>query len=120
MGISSRQRRSIWCLLAFTHLVMIFCCIWFLLSHIWFLPEIATQYYACGTTLHRFTQLIILSQYIVGSWFIFSRIWNSPRALRWIQKQIQNRLQKFDSENEPSSQETTIQKHNYNDQLNCI
>lgn len=127
MQTSRRKRQTIWCLIGFTHLVTIFCVIWFFIGHVWFLPEIARQYYACSKTLHHFTQIIVLIQYIAGVWFIFCSIWNSPRTLRWLEKTIQHRLSQFSNDEQCDDKDNTTEHREIiygnvqqNEHLNCI
>lgn len=125
--ISFKKRRAIWYLIGFTHLISIFCIVWFFVGHIWLVPEIVGHHYTCKRMLHRFTQIMVLMQYTVGTWFIFCHIWSSPCALRWLEKKIQVRLTQISTANVHVKQDNMIENRdivyastNQNDSLNNI
>jgi hypothetical protein len=79
------------CIFAFTHLTVVFSIIWFFIGHIWiFQPK-----NVCKTNASKFSVVILIFEYIIGIWYLCSRIWNSPSVLQWLQKTIQHRLGKF-------------------------
>jgi hypothetical protein len=58
------------------------------------------QYLQCSEVLGRFTRAIVIIQYMVGTWIILCRIWNSPKALEWFHQRIQQRLVHFTPQEE--------------------
>ncbi|CAF1287898.1 unnamed protein product [Rotaria sordida] len=96
------QRYLLWLVTAFTHLVTVFCIIWFFIGHIWFIQELKSEV-----------------QYIVGIWMIYYRIRYSRRVLHPFQKKIHHHLQQS-SENDKclDAKETTENQKNVGDNAN--
>jgi uncharacterized membrane protein len=115
------NRRAIWCLITFAHLVTVFCIIWFFIGHIWFISQFVTCVggfgYRCNLKMHVFTIIMVVVQYIVGMWMIYCRIWNDSETLRYLRKKIQHRLEQFPDNDKCLDKRDTIacQKNVHND-----
>ena len=68
------------------------------------------QYRECSEVLGQFTRAILIIEYIVGAWIILCRIWNSPKALEWFQRRIQQRLVHFSPQQESSSDKESTEE----------
>ncbi|CAF1539803.1 unnamed protein product [Rotaria sordida] len=96
------QRYFLWLVTAFTHLVTIFCIIWFFIGHIWFIQELGIDFH-----------------YIVGICMIYDRIQYSRRVLHPFEKKIHHYLQQS-SENDKclDAKEKTENQKNVGDNAN--
>lgn len=89
------------CIFAFTYFLVLFSLIWFVLGHIWIVQRTSVFDHenSCKTNVSKVTVVILLCEYILGIWYLGSRLWNSPCVLRWLQATIQRRLGKFSDDN---------------------
>jgi hypothetical protein len=85
------------CIFAFTYCLVIFSIIWFIIGHIWIfrITYVSDNGNFCKTNVSKVSLMILLYEYIIGIWYITSRIWNNQSVLRWLQNIIQYRLGKF-------------------------
>jgi hypothetical protein len=109
------ERLMIWNLTAFTHLVTIFCIIWFCIGHIWFIQALTTIDPLHGDWCYRsiptFHIILFVVQYIVCIRFVCSFIWNNPRILRYLRKNIHQRLNQFPN-NDKHFDTEDVNQHN--------
>ena len=112
------HRHLIWTLMAFTHVVTIFCVVWFFVSHIWFARQFRIKYddyrylygsynsdyynngydyvnyyqYDFDRELRKFTIVMFVVHYVVGGFMILVWLWNFVRDLRRSKANTQDRL----------------------------
>jgi asparagine N-glycosylation enzyme membrane subunit Stt3 len=84
-------------ILGFSQLILVFCVLWFLLSHVWFI-ELYTDDWYYGRIMSRyilFGVIMFIVEYIVGIWIVYCRICSSPQILRYIALELKNRRDRF-------------------------
>ncbi|UJR16627.1 hypothetical protein I4U23_003527 [Adineta vaga] len=82
------------CIFAFTYCLVIFSIIWFMFGHIWMFRKInvSDNGQFCKTSTSKVTIMILLYEYLIGIWYMGSRIWNNLFILNSLQNFIQHRL----------------------------
>ena len=85
------------CVFAFTYCLVTFSIIWFVLGHIWIMKSENTfqDGQICKTTASKFIIVILFYEYVVGIWYVGSRVWNDPSILILFQNILQRRLGKL-------------------------
>lgn len=86
----------------FTHFMVMFCILWFLLGHI-FIYKSTTVFgqrnSSCTTNVSQVSIVILIFEYMIGIWYLCCRIWNSSAVLSWLQQMIRRRMDEFSNGN---------------------
>ena len=90
MKRGNSKSSAFFCCLAVSDVVIVFCTVWFLIGHIW---AYSNMYNYCDVPMSGMTIAIFVLHYIMGVWSLIGFLCDSPTALRWLQKQIQCRLE---------------------------
>ncbi|CAF1077256.1 unnamed protein product [Adineta ricciae] len=82
------------CVFAFTYCLVTFSIIWFVFGHAWIMKSKNTfqDGQICKTSASKFIIIILFYEYIVGIWYVGSRVWNDPSILTLLQNILQRRL----------------------------
>jgi len=123
MRLSVENRLCIRIILSFAQLLTAFCILWFFIGHIWFVHALFEPCYMSTRCAAKrtFTLIMVIIQYIIGIWIIFSLIWNTRRVLHGLKRIIQGRLDQFpDYEKHLYTQESTLHSKNTESDLNHI